>query len=149
MRNPLPRNRPPTCGPGGIVFARAAVVFPTSPWCDCNEKTQPGAAALHTLRKDRSKESFLTSQVSKGANVRQGKGEAIRILIAHGAERKSPILKAGPAAIPVVCRLGGGILHKIESRIKAYVDGRTQAAFTRTAIAGQSTELIKLVRTRN
>src|SRR5215471_3965152 len=72
-RNPLLLNRPPRFGPAGIGPARAAVVFPTSPWCDCNEKTQPGAAALHTLRKDRSKESFLTSQVSEGANVRQGK----------------------------------------------------------------------------
>src|SRR5262249_1816334 len=97
----------------------------------------------------RLKESFLTSQVSGGANVGQGKGEAERILIAHGAERKSPILKAGATAIPVVCRLRGGILDKIEGRIKANVNGRTQAAFGGAAITGQNTELVELVRTRN
>ena len=85
-------------------------------------------------------------QIPKSADVREGESEAKLILVSHGAERKSTILHADAAAIPVVGTLQRAVLQEGLVGVKADAGGSAYPTLRRTAKASDDAELVKAVR---
>src|SRR5262249_24552515 len=90
-----------------------------------------------------SEQAFLALQIAEGADVGQGKSEAVLVFIADRFEGETPVFEADAAAIPVVSGLHGCVLKYIELAVETDVRVGAPPSLGWTAIAELSAELIK------
>src|SRR6478752_3873424 len=95
------------------------------------------------LDREKSEQPLLAFQIAEGADIGQGKGEAVLVFIADGAEGEAAVFEAEPAAGPVIGGLGGGVLEQVEFAVEADVGGGAPAALGGAAVAELSADLVK------
>src|SRR5580765_2781924 len=90
-----------------------------------------------------SEQPFLALQVTERSDVGQREGKAVLVLIAHRAERKSPVFKADATTVPVVGRLRGGVLQQIKLTVKTGIARDAPSSLGRVAVAKLRPHLVK------